>query len=312
MENQMRFPNAPRRVACVLGLALAGLAGCDSQGPNGTTSLSVLLKDAPGDVQQAVVTISEVDLVGSGGVQVLTQTPATVDLLTLAASATALLQNVEVPSGTYTQLRFKITGACIRVDNGGGGSSIYNTQWYDPTPCGGAATGTLQAPSYALSGLKVTLEANALRLTGTQKILLVDFDVSQSFGHDAGGASTWVMHPVVTGGEIQATGSVHTEVQLGGGVTLPDLNNTPTTLAQFSAVLVQGASDTIAVVPLADPEPDGIFTADFQFLTPGTYTLSLKPPTGITGVTTDPATPESVDVVSGQELTASFTVTGTN
>jgi hypothetical protein len=306
----MRFPIS-RRAACAFGLALAGLAGCDGQGPNGTTSLSVLLKDAPGDVQQAVVTISEVDLVGSGGVQVLTQTPATVDLLTLAASATALVQGVEVPSGTYTQLRFKITGACIRVDNGDG-SSIYNTQGYDPTPCGGAATGTLQAPSYAESGLKITMEANALRLTGTQKILLVDFDVSQSFGHDAGGSGRWVMHPVVTGGEIQATGSVHTEVQLGGGVTLPDLNSAPTTLAQFSAVLVQGASDTVAVVPLADPQPDGIFTADFQFLTPGTYTLSLKPPTGITGVTTDPATPEPVDVASGQELTASLTVIGTN
>ena len=308
----MRFPTSSRRAACALGLALAGLTGCDSQEPNGTTSLSVLLKDAPGDVQQAVVTISEVDLVGSGGVQVLTQTPATVDLLTLAASATALVQDVEVPSGTYTQLRFKITGACITVDNGDGSSSIYNTQGYDPTPCGGAATGALQAPSYAESGLKVTMAASALRLTGTQKILLVDFDVSQSFGHDAGGSSGWVMHPVVTGGEIQATGSVHTEVQLGGGVTLPDLNNTPTTLAQFSAVLVQGASDTVAVVPLADPEADGIFTADFQFLTPGTYILSLNPPTGITSVTTDPATPESVDVASGQELTASLTVIGTN
>jgi hypothetical protein len=65
-------------------------------------------------------------------------------------------------------------------------------------------------------------------------------------------------------------------------------------------------------VPLGDPEPDGVFSADFQFLTPGTYALSLKPPTGITGVSTDPATPESADVASGQELTASLTVTGTN
>jgi hypothetical protein len=57
---------------------------------------------------------------------------------------------------------------------------------------------------------------------------------------------------------------------------------------------------------------DGTFTADFQFLTPGTYLLSLKPPTGVTSVITDPATPETVTVVSGQELTASVTVTGTN
>jgi hypothetical protein len=309
----MRFPILARRHAvCGLALALAALAGCDSQGPNETTSLSVMLKDAPGDVQQAVVTISEVDLVGSGGVHVLTTTPTTADLLTLGATATTLVQDVEVPSGTYTQLRFKITGACIAVDNGGGTSSVYSTEGYDPGPCGGPPAGTLQAPSFAESGLKVTMASNALTITGTQKVLLVDFDVSQSFGHDAGGSGGWVMHPVVSGGTIEATGSVHTTVHLGEGVTLPDLNNTATTLAQFSAVLVQGVADTIAVVPLADPDADGVFTADFQFLTPGTYTLSLEPPLGITGVTTDPATPEPVDVVSGQELTAALTVTAAN
>lgn len=306
----MPFPSARRMALCALAAA-ATLAGCDSQGPTGTTSLSVLLKDAPGDVQHAVVTVTEVDLVGSGGVHVLTQTPATVDLLTLAASASTLVQDVEVPSGTYTELRFKISGACIAVDNGTG-NDIFATAGFDASLCGGTATGTLQSPSYAQSGLKVTMAANALRLTGTQKILVVDFDVSQSFGHDAGGSGGWVMHPVVTGGDIEATGSVHTTVQLGAGVALPDLNGSATTLGQFSAVLVQGASDTVAVVPLADGDADGVFTADFQFLAPGTYLLSLAPPTGINGVTTDPVTPLSVDVLSGQDLTAALTVTATN
>ena len=183
-----------------LVFAIVALAGCDGQSPNGTTSFSVMLKDAPGDVQHAVVTISEVDLVGSGGVQVLSQTPTTVDLLTLAASATTLVQGVEVPSGSYEQLRFKITGACLAVDDGSGGSTVYATTDYDGTPCGGAATGTLQAPSYAQSGLKVALAGDALDLTGPAQIVLVDFDVSQSFGHEASG---WVMHPVVSGGSIQ-------------------------------------------------------------------------------------------------------------
>ena len=183
----------------VLVLIVAALVGCDGQGPSGTTSFSVRLKDAPGDVQQAVVTISEVDLVGSGGVQVLTQTPMTVDLLTLAASATTLVQGVEVPSGSYQQLRFKITGACLAVDNGNGGSDVYATDGYDATQCGGEATGPLQAPSWAQSGLKVTMADNALVLTGAEKIVMVDFDVSQSFGHEANG---WVMHPVVTGADV--------------------------------------------------------------------------------------------------------------
>jgi len=191
----MRTLSAPRGAAVVLALAM--VAGC--QGPNGTTSFSVQLKDAPGDVQQAVVTISEVDLVGSGGVQVLTQTPTTVDLLTLAATTATLVQDVEVPSGHYEQLRFKITGACLAVENETGGSDVYATDGYDASQCGGAATGLLQSPSFAESGLKVTMTGNALELTGPEKIVLVDFDVSQSFGHDASG---WVMHPVVTGGAI--------------------------------------------------------------------------------------------------------------
>jgi hypothetical protein len=193
----MRTPSAPRCAALVL--AIVALAACDGQSPGGTTSFSVMLKDAPGDVQHAVVTISEVNLVGSGGVQVLSQTPTTVDLLTLAASATTLVQNVEVPSGSYSQLRFKITGACLAVDDGNGGSTVYGTAGYDATPCGTAAPETLQAPSFAESGLKVTMTESALQLTGPEKVVLVDFDVSQSFGHEASG---WVMHPVVTGGEV--------------------------------------------------------------------------------------------------------------
>jgi hypothetical protein len=194
----MRTRPGPRCAAFVL--AIAALAACDGQSPSATTSLSVRLKDAPGDVQLAVVTISEVDLVGSGGVQVLSQTPTTVDLLTLATSATTLVQDVEVPSGSYSQLRFKITGACLAVDDGNGGSTVYATTGYDATPCGTAAPEPLQAPSFAESGLKVDMAAGALELTGPEKIVLVDFDVSQSFGHEASG---WVMHPVVTGGELE-------------------------------------------------------------------------------------------------------------
>jgi hypothetical protein len=189
-----------RSAALLLALG-AILTSCASQDPNGTTSLSVRLKDAPGDVQHAFVTITEVDLVGSGGVQVLASTPVTTDLLTLATDALTLVQDVEVPSGTYHELRFKISGACVAVDDGNGGSTVYATDGYDSTPCGGEADGKLRAPSYAQSGLKVQMNGGALVLDVPEKILLVDFDVTQSFGHEASG---WVMHPVVTGGELQA------------------------------------------------------------------------------------------------------------
>jgi hypothetical protein len=190
---------ALRGAALVAALAATLTACSESEGPNATTSLSVRLKDVPGDVQHAFVTITEVDLVGSGGVQVLADAPVTTDLLTLASDALTLVQDVEVPSGTYHELRFKISGACVAVDDGNSGSTVYATEDYDATPCGGSATGTLRAPSFAQSGLKVKMAQGALELTGPTKILLVDFDVTQSFGHEANG---WVMHPVVTGGVV--------------------------------------------------------------------------------------------------------------
>jgi hypothetical protein len=196
----MRTLSTFRGAGLLVALA-ATLTGCDSQSPSGTTSLSVRLKDAPGDVQHAFVTITEVDLVGSGGVQVLTDAPVTTDLLTLATDVLTLVQDVEVPSGTYHELRFKISGACLAVDDGSGGSTVYATEGYDSTPCGGEADGRLQAPSFAQSGLKVKMTGGALVLDVPEKILLVDFDVTQSFGHAGNG---WVMHPVVTGGEISA------------------------------------------------------------------------------------------------------------
>ena len=189
----------------LLAVALAGLAGCgDGAGPGGTTSLSLKLTDAPGEVQHAFVTITEINLTGEDGKVVLRDTPYTGDLITLAGTTADLVTDAEVPSGTYAQLRFVISGACIAVENESAGSDIYTTDGYDSAPCGGPATGVLQAPSYAESGLKVVLDEGALTLVGPQKILLVDFDVEQSFGQVAGQSGMWVMDPVVTGGEIES------------------------------------------------------------------------------------------------------------
>ncbi len=197
-----------RRPFAAGALALAAatvLASCgDGAGPGGTTALSIRLTDAPGDIQHAFVTVTEIHLIGEDGRLVLRDEPYTTDLLTLAGTTTDLVTEAEVPSGTYTELRLVISGACIAVENESGGTDIYTTTEYDSDPCGGPATGTLIAPSFSQSGLKVVLDASALEIVGAQKILLVDFDVEQSFGRQAGQSGRWVMHPVVTGGEIEA------------------------------------------------------------------------------------------------------------
>src|SRR5690349_10356492 len=91
-------------------LALGTLTSCGDSTSSGTTKVSLLLTDAPGDVKSAVVTISEIDLQGTGGSQVLLNTPVTVDLLTLAGSTAQLVKDAVVPSGRYAQMRFVITG----------------------------------------------------------------------------------------------------------------------------------------------------------------------------------------------------------
>jgi hypothetical protein len=192
--------------------ALATLASCSDDngaGPGGTTALSIKLTDAPGDIQHAYVTITEIHLVGGeDGILVLRDEPYTADLLTLAGQTADLVTGFEVPSDTYEQLRFLISGACIAVENETGGSDIYTTTGYDSEPCGGPATGTLIAPSYAETGLKVEFAGDVITIDGAQTILLVDFDVAQSFGQQAGQSGMWVMHPVVTGAEVETEAAV--------------------------------------------------------------------------------------------------------
>jgi len=99
----MRYLNSALRICGITVL----LACSDSSGPEGTGHVSILLKDAPGDVLEAVVTIDQIYLVGGesdstseaadstaedsdsteteeGERENLLDAPVTVDLLTLA------------------------------------------------------------------------------------------------------------------------------------------------------------------------------------------------------------------------------------
>lgn len=154
-----------RPATIMAGLALAACSGDLGTGTTGTTALSIKLKDAPGDIAHAFVTIEQIVLVGADGTVVLRDEPYTGDLLTLKDDVVDLVDDVDVPSGRYAALRFVISGACIAVENTSGENDIYTTDGYDATPCGGEATGVLQTPSYPQSGLKVVLSGNALNLT---------------------------------------------------------------------------------------------------------------------------------------------------
>jgi hypothetical protein len=56
------------------------------------------------------------------------------------------------------------------------------------------ATGELKCPSCSQSGIKVVLDVELEE--GSDDIVL-DFDVGQSFGHEAGRSGKWIMKPVI-------------------------------------------------------------------------------------------------------------------
>ena len=310
----MRAPSLTARLALAavtMGALLT--SGCSDTTRAGAGRLSILLTDAPGDVHKAVVTISQIYLLRSGGDGsrlVLRSDPITTDLLTLANDTKVLVEDAVVPAGTYSELRFVVTGAYVEAENADGSTGIYATSPdYPGLPAGAAVAGALQMPSFAQSGLKVKLPGDAVTIEGEQKVLLVDFDVAQSFGRQAGQSGQWVMHPVVTATDFDATGSLAVRLERAASVTLPTVDGAAVTLGDFSASLTSAGGGT-EVLPLTDVDADGVFAANFRFLAPGSYTVAFVPPAGVTAATTTPATPASLSIASGQAATAAFTLTG--
>lgn len=301
------FRTLPRVV--LAGVVALSLAACsESSGPNGAGRISLLLTDAPGDVKSAVVTIDQIYLQGDDGRVVLRDEPVTTDLLTLANDTYLLVDDAPLPAGRYGQLRFVISGGYLEVEDEAGGSRYFaSAHDYAGLPPGVVPDGELRMPSYDASGFKVSLPGDLLDVDGTQRVLLVDFDVQQSFGQEAGQSGAWVMRPVIKATDVTFAATITAEVSLGEGVTLPQVNGQDVTLAQARVVLEDagGSTDTLE---LADPDLDGIFTASWSWLFPGDYDVSFVEPEGL-NLTTDVAFPVAVSLAEGAEETVAAVVT---
>lgn len=293
----------------------APLVGCSdslSGGASANSGFSLLLTDAPGSVKSAVVTVSRIYLTGgaNGAADVdLMTTPVTVDLTTLANATSQLVQNATVPPGKYAELRFVITGGYVAVDNGSGGTDIYASSTnYAGLPAGAHVTGSLQMPSLAQSGLKVTLPDDSIATT-VGHTLIVDFDVSQSFGHQAGNSGQWVMHPVLKATEFAESSTITAtlQVQAGASVTFPIIGTDTTSLSSFNAILSNG-SGMQKTVAFTDSAHTGVYTATFRYLAPDSYTLDVADTLGVV-VTTTPSHPVTIPLVSGKDTTEAFSVT---
>ena len=295
----------PLRSLALVSLAVFG--ACDSATSAADGTLSIRLTDAPGNFKKAVVTIDRVTLQpgndSTAQAVILRDTPITTDLLTLANDVATVVDGAVVPAGTYGQLRFIISGAYIEVEGAGGTSQIYATSpSYAGLPSGATVTGNLQTPSFSTSGLKVSLPSGGVTIGADAQVLLVDFDVSKSFGKQAGNSGQWVMRPSIKATDFQATGALSATAQLGSGVTMPD---TSKKLANATFVLT-GADSSVKTLPVT-VNANGSVTTVFRYVVPGTYTLDLQL-AGVT-LTTTPVRPQTVTVGSGQAATASFTIT---
>jgi hypothetical protein len=304
-----------RRYALFLPVVLLFTSVACDDDVDGTDSsrLTLLLTDAPGDFEAAVVTISEIYLQGSpddedeGDRVVLLDEPVTTNLLTLANDVATLVDGAVVPAGTYGQLRFVIDGAYIEVETATG-TEVFATSGYAEAPA--QVDGTLMCPSCAQSGIKVNFEGG-LRLDQETETLLVDFDVAETFGHEAGNSGRWIMRPSLKAADITAAASVDVSVSLASGVTLPPIGGVILTLAGFSVELksVNAEDETPGeLLVLSDANADGTFTVRFLNVLPGEYTLELRGPAGLS-FGTSPGLPHTFEVESGATVTQSLTIT---
>lgn len=267
-----------------------GTAACDQDAPP-TGRVQIALTDAPGDgIRAAFVQVSEVYLQGEGGRVTLRETPVLVDLLTLSNSA-MILAEADVPTGAYQQLRLVIDGAWVEVE-GEAGFEVYATPGFEAA-AGGEITGHLKTPSWSASGLKLALPDGRLEVDGDQRVLIVDFDVAESF-QTATGDGDWVMAPIVAVNEIGLTTSIVIEAHVGIGVALD---------GPIQVELIDREGFTEGTLELSDPDGDGTFSATFVYVDPAEGPFSARVLTaGGLELTTAPTTIAIVGA-SGQTVT---------
>jgi hypothetical protein len=296
-------------------------AGCSDSTGTPTAQVSVALTDAPGDVDSVWVQIGEIYLQGggeTGRVPLLTTDDAEglglIELTQLAGTTLDLVEDVQITAGNYGQLRFVVEGAVLETE--GGDVYTYNAEH----PHGATATGPLTCPSCSESGLKVLLPGDVADLEAGAHLLVLDFDVSQSFGHEAGSSSGWVMHPVILGAELEFSGNVT-------GVVDVERDELDAPLVEIPQCPVGTARDVTDFIPTAvaqtltddfgDPitrtttvQADGTFS--FGAMAPDEYDFGF-----VTDVEFEDATltfesdvPGMIDVTSGGDVMLTYTITG--
>lgn len=194
LASHHRFLTVPLAAGLVIA-GLFGLSACDMIGSSDSTGdarVRVLLVDEPFPfdlVAEANVTISNVQLIRDDEHYIVMDEEREFNLLELQDGVSALLGEVDVSAGTYSQARLIVEDASIVLND--------------------ETTFDLIVPSGSETGIKVLL--NDIEFEEGQEITLtLDFDVSQSFivqGNPltAAGIDGFIFTPVIIPTSVEFT-----------------------------------------------------------------------------------------------------------
>lgn len=212
--------------------------------PQGTGTLSVQMTDAPFPyelIAEANVTVYKVearrvseddddDALTTSPYITLMEEEIETNLLELTNGLTLQLAEIEVPVGTYDQVRVYVKGVNVVLTDG----TVYE----------------LKVPSGDSSGIKVFIDPGITVVGGLSSDLLLDFDVSRSFvakGNISTAAeiSGFNFKPVIKASNLSTAGT------LSGNVSTVEEE---TQIGLFGAQVSVFAADTLNTTSFTDPD----------------------------------------------------------
>lgn len=188
----------------------------DDQNQN-SAQLVVYMTDAPGDYDQVLVDVVDVQIKADastedeGWTSVGNVNTGVYDLLSLTGGVTQLLADVNVPAGQLGQIRLVLGNNNTVVING------------ESQP--------LSTPSAQQSGLK--LQVNQNLEAGKRYEFLLDFDVDQSIV-SAGSSGGFILKPVIRLAAMEGTGIITGEVQPSNVQTLVRAKNAANDISAYT------------------------------------------------------------------------------
>jgi hypothetical protein len=238
-------------------LLLAAALGC-SGSSGGMGRVSVHLVDGPAvQFQNINLNVLKLEIGGQGGWVTLRDQPFATDLLSLTNGVVATLADgVQIPAGTYSQLRLVLgPGNTVTLKSDG---SIQD----------------LIIPSGLQSGLKILV--NLVVAGGSFHDVTIDLDAKHSvFVHTTGRDTKYILRPVIRAAETQASGTISgTLTHPAAGPAEGEIVQAPLAGAEVFAEVVDG-SGVGSVVASATTDDAGFYS--MGLLPFGTYYVVSQP-----------------------------------